>query len=223
MCGRFTLFAPEGMLSRMFHVDDVPAMAPRYNIAPSQDVAAARISPESGRRELAMLRWGLVPSWAKDPAAGNRMINARAETLQEKPAFRNAFRRRRCLVPASGFYEWQKQGARKQPWYVSLRDGNPFAIAGLWERRDMEDGSVLETCTLITTAANDVILPLHDRMPVIVAPEGYDLWLSPDLKETAPLAALLRPFPPEEMRAVAVGLRVNDPHHESKDCIAPLN
>jgi putative SOS response-associated peptidase YedK len=211
------------MLARMFGVDDVPSLAPRYNIAPSQDILAVRTARGGGSREIALLHWGFIPRWAKDPGLGGGMINARAETLSEKPSFRNAFRDRRCLVPADGFYEWRRLSGRKQPYYITLRDGGPFAIAGLWERREGEDGSVLESCALITTAANDLLMPVHDRMPAIVPPKAYDLWLDAGVREARSLAALLRPFPSGEMSAVAVGPRVNDPRHESPDCIVPLN
>ena len=222
MCGRFTLFAPGDVLARMFGVDDAQSLAPRYNIAPSQPVAAARVSPDSGGRELTVLRWGLVPSWAKDPSAGDRMINARADTVSEKPSFRSAFRRRRCLVPADGFYEWKRVAGRKQPFYVRFRDGRPFAIASLWERWEGPDGSVLESCALVTTDANDIVSPIHDRMPVILAPKDYALWLDPALQAKEALLPLLCPFPPEDMTAFPVHLQVNNPKVDNPACIEPL-
>jgi len=222
MCGRFTLLAPGDVLAAMFGVDKAPSLAPRYNIAPSQPVAAARVSPEGGNRELAHIRWGLLPSWAKDPSASAPMINARAETVSEKPSFRSAFRRRRCLVPADGFYEWRRTPGRKQPYYIRFRDGRPFSIASLWERWEGPDGSVLESCALITTAANDAVSPIHDRMPVILAPKDYDLWLDPAVEAKEALLPLMCPFPSEEMAAFPVRIQVNNPKVDTPACIEPL-
>lgn len=222
MCGRFTLFAPGDVLARMFGVDEAPSLAPRYNIAPSQPVAAARVSPDGSGRELALLRWGLVPSWAKDPAVGDRMINARAETVSEKPYFRSAFRRRRCIVPADGFFEWKRAAGRKQPYFVRFRDGRPFAIASLWERWEGPDGSAVESCALITTTANDAVSPIHDRMPVILAPKDYDLWLDPAIQDKEALLPLLRAFPAEGMTAFPVRFQVNNPKVDTPACIEPL-
>jgi putative SOS response-associated peptidase YedK len=210
------------MLSKFFHLGEIPSLKPRFNVAPSQPVAAVRTSSPGGARELAFLRWGLIPSWAKDPSIGSRMINARAETVHEKPAFRNAFRRKRCLVPANGFYEWQRQERRKQPFYVRMRDERIFAFAGLWDRWEGEDGSVAETCAILTTAANAALVPVHDRMPVILEPGAYDRWLDLSSGDPASLAPLLVPFPPEEMVAFPVGLRVNDPSVDDEGCIVPL-
>jgi len=223
MCGRFTLFEPNESLAGIFGVEAVPGPGPRYNIAPSQPIAAVRAAPgDPGRRECVLLRWGLVPSWAKDPSIGSRMINARAETAPEKPAFRSAWKSRRCLVPANGFYEWQRRNGRKQPWYVRMRSGKPFAIAGLWERREDPDGDPLETCTLITTGPNDLLAPIHDRMPVILAPADFDRWLFSPPTEASSLRALLRPCPAGEMEAFPVGLRVNHPGNDAPDLIAPM-
>ena len=183
MCGRFTLFEPDKVLAKEFGVSDFPPRSPRYNIAPSQPIAAVRAVPAGSGRELALLRWGLIPSWSKDPAIGNRLINARAETAKEKPSFRNAFRRHRCLIPASGFYEWLRWERGKQPYFVRMRDGHPFAFAGLWDRWESPDKGVIETCTILTTAANDVLAPIHDRMPVILPPREYDRWLDPSTPE----------------------------------------
>lgn len=222
MCGRFTLFAPGNVLARMFGIEDAPVLAPRYNIAPSQPVVSVRVAPDGGGREFAPLRFGLIPSWSKDPSIGDRLINARAETVSVKPSFRSAFRRRRCLVPADGFYEWRRTPGRKQPHYIAFRDGRPFAIASLWERWEGPDGSAVETCALITTAANDVVSPIHDRMPVILDPKDFDLWLDPEAKANESLTSLLRPFPAEDMTAFPVGFRVNDPKVDSPACIVPL-
>jgi putative SOS response-associated peptidase YedK len=222
MCGRFTLFEPDKVLAREFGVSDFPPRSPRYNIAPSQPVAAVRATPAGSGREIVLLRWGLIPSWSKDPAIGNRLINARAETAREKPSFRNAFRRHRCLIPASGFYEWQRQERGKQPYFVRMRDERPFAFAGLWDRWESPDESVIETCTILTTAANAVLAPIHDRMPVILPPTEYARWLDPALLNTDSLAPLLVPFPPEEMLAFPIGMRVNAPSVDDEGCIVPL-
>ena len=223
MCGRFTLFAPGNELARMFGVDAVPQVEPRYNIAPSQPVMSVRISPERGGREFSPLRFGLIPSWAKDPSIGDRMINARAETVAVKPSFRSAIRRRRCLVPADGFYEWQRAPGRKQPYYIRFRDGRPFAIASLWERWEGPDGSAVESCALITTAANDAISPMHDRMPVILASKDFDPWLDPSVPADDAILSLLRPFPADGMTAFPVGLQVNNPNVDRPSCIEPLS
>lgn len=222
MCGRFTLFEPDKVLAREFDVSNFPPRSPRYNIAPSQPIAAIRAAPAGSRRELALLRWGLIPSWSKDPAIGNRLINARAETAHEKPSFRNAFRRHRCLIPTSGFYEWLRWERGKQPYFVRMRDGHPFAFAGLWDRWESPDEGVIETCTILTTTSNAVLAPIHDRMPVILPPREYDRWLDPSLKDLESLAPLLVPFPPEEMLAYPVNPRVNAPSADDKGCIAPL-
>lgn len=221
MCGRFTLFDSAEFLSGALGIPEAIDLTPRYNIAPSQPVLAVRASPETGKKEFAWLRWGLIPRWAQDPSIGNRMINARAETVAEKPAFRDAFRRRRCLVPSSGFYEWMKGERRKQPYYVRMKDGRPFAFAGLWERWQGPDESPVESCTLVTTAPNEIVSPLHDRMPAIVDPAAYDLWLDPGVSDRSRLAPLLGPFPAHEMEAFAVGFLVNDPKVEDRRLIQP--
>lgn len=223
MCGRFTLFEPRETLAGIFGVSAAPLPGPRYNIAPSQPVAAVRLSRDpDGGRELAMLHWGLVPSWAKDPSVGSRMINARAETVPEKPSFRSAWKSRRCLVPVNGFYEWQRRNGRKQPWYIRMRNERPFAIAGLWERWEPSSGDPLESCTLITTGPNELLAPIHARMPAIIAPEDFDLWLAAPPGEGEKLLFLLRPYPAEAMAAVEVGLSVNNPSNDSPDLISPL-
>jgi putative SOS response-associated peptidase YedK len=222
VCGRFTLSDSTQVLSKDFGVASMPNLAPRYNIAPSQPIAVVRAVPAGSGRELALLRWGLIPSWSKDPAIGNRLINARAETVREKPSFRNAFRRHRCLIPASGFYEWQRLERGKQPYFVRMRDERLFAFAGLWDRWESPDKEAIETCTILTTAANAVLAPIHDRMPVIVSPAEYDRWLDPLLKNLDSLVPLLVPFPPEEMLAFPVSPRVNAPSTDDEGCIAPL-
>lgn len=222
MCGRFTLFESSQVLSREFGVPIPNPIAPCYNIAPTRPVAVVRNRPEVGEREFALLRWGLIPSWAKDPSIGARMINARAETAPGKPAFRNAFRRRRCLVPASGFYEWRKQVRAKQPYYISLNEKRTMALAGLWERWEGTEGAPIESCTLLTTEANELIAPLHDRMPVILPPESYDLWLNPSEQDPAVLYPLLAPYPPEKMTAYPVSRRVNNPSADDPGLVDPL-
>lgn len=222
MCGRFTLFDTAASLAEAFEVAEVPSLSPRYNIAPSQAVAAVRIPPSGGAREVVLLRWGLIPSWAKDPSLGDRMINARAETAAGKPAFRSAIRRRRCLVPASGFYEWKRTNGRKQPYYIRRPDGKPFALAGLWESWEGPGAAAVESCTILTTSANELLLPIHDRMPVIVSPADYDLWLSLGIRDPGELSRLFRPFPPEEMTAFPVGTAVNNPKTDSPELIEPL-
>jgi putative SOS response-associated peptidase YedK len=222
MCGRFTLIGQDQFLAREFGVSDIPLLLPRYNIAPSQHVTAVRASSTGSGREIAFLRWGLIPSWSKDPALGNRLINARAETAQEKPSFRNAFRRHRCLIPASGFYEWQRQERGKQPYYIRMHDDRIFAFAGLWDRWEGPDEGAIETCTILTTAANAVLAPIHDRMPVIIPPTAYSQWLDPELRDGESLSSLLVPFPPEDMLAFPVSPRVNAPTVDDETCIAPL-
>jgi len=222
MCGRFTLFEADKVLSREFGVAGILPLSPRYNIAPSQPVAAVRAAPAGTGRELALLRWGLIPSWSKEPAIGNRLINARSETVQEKPSFRTAFKRRRCLIPANGFYEWQKRERGKQPYYIRMRDSHPFAFAGLWDRWEGGEEGAVETCTILTTAANAVLAPIHDRMPVILPPGEYARWLDPSLKDPDSLTSLLAPFPTEEMDAFPVSPRVNAPSVNDAGCIAPL-
>jgi putative SOS response-associated peptidase YedK len=227
MCGRFTLVTPEQDLAVQFNLPEIPSLEPRYNIAPTQPVAAVRAAPEQGHRELVMLRWGLVPFWADDLGIGARMINARSETAAEKPAFRAAFRRRRCLVLADGFYEWQKQNGAKQPYYIRMEDKGTFAFAGLWERwqpkdKDGAGDSVVESCTLLTTQPNDLVRALHNRMPVILEPEDYDLWLDPRVQNAEVLKPLLGAYPSEEMTAYPVSRWVNKPQHDGPACIEPL-
>ncbi len=226
MCGRFTLFSSPERLAELFGLAEPPRLAPRYNIAPTQPVAIVRADAQTQAREWALVQWGLVPSWAKDLGMGSRLINARAETVAEKPAVRAAFKRRRCLIPADGFYEWQRTDKGKQPYFVHLRDGSPFAMAGLWEFWEGPDGSALESCTILTTGANELMAPLHNRMPVIVAPEDYQDWLTIDLDRERDRASLLhhllRPFPAEAMDAYPVSTYVNSPRNEGADCIAPL-
>jgi putative SOS response-associated peptidase YedK len=221
MCGRFTLLAPKAMLEELFSLQVMGDLPPRFNIAPSQPVAAVRPA-KGGGNELTLFQWGLIPSWSKDPAIGARMINARSETAAEKPSFRAAMKRRRCLIPASGFYEWGKAGAAKQPYFIHMKDRRPFAMAGLWEQWGGEDGSELETCAILTTSPNELVGEIHQRMPVIIAPEDYGAWMDPTCEKPADIAHLLRPFPADEMAAYPVDRRVNSPRNDDPACIEPL-
>ncbi|HEX4953865.1 MAG TPA: SOS response-associated peptidase [Thermoanaerobaculia bacterium] len=222
MCGRYTLATPGDVIAQQFELAATPSLAPRYNVAPTQEVPAVRAA-KGGGRELAMMKWGLVPRWAEDPSIGNRLINARSETAAEKPSFRSAFKRQRCLVLADGFYEWQKAaGGVKQPFHIRLAGGGPFAFAGLWEHWQKE-GQTVESCTLLTTGPNPLMAPIHDRMPVILDPTEYDLWLDPGQSDRARLEALLDPFPAERMEAWPVSRFVNSPTNDSPRCIEPVS
>lgn len=222
MCGRFALYADGEQLAWRFGTPVPRPIAPRYNIAPSQPVLALRYNRDAKTREWTHFVWGLVPSWAQDPSIGNRMINARAETLREKPAYRNAYRYRRCIVPVSGFYEWKKVGHTKQPYFVRPADDLPIGLAGLWETWRSPDGSEIETCTIITTDANAVIRPLHDRMAVVLPPDAYELWLRPD-SSLAELDALLQPAPEDLLIAYPVSPRVNSPANDDPSLVAPVD
>jgi putative SOS response-associated peptidase YedK len=220
MCGRYTLSARRlALLEERLHTT-FPELTPRYNIAPSQEVPVIRRTEEG--YALVMARWGLIPSWAKDPKTGYRMINARAETVAEKPAFRSAFRYRRCLIPADGAYEWRQTNGHKTPYYICMKDRQPFAFAGLWEHWQGEADEAIESCAIIVTEANELVRPIHDRMPVILSPEDYTLWLDPEVTKVEPLNALLRPYPPETMTAYPVSARVNQPRNDTPDLITPL-
>jgi putative SOS response-associated peptidase YedK len=222
MCGRFAFYSPHEAVTRLFGVAAAPEVEPRYNIAPTQFVAAVREA--GGPRELAMLYWGLVPSWAKEKAIGARMINARAETLVEKPSFRTAFRRRRCLVLADGYYEWQRAGAVKQPHFIAFEDGAPFGMAGLWERwRDPATGEPLESCCIVTTAPAPAVAHVHDRMPAIIPPDAYAEWLDPGNDATDRLARLLGPCPAPGLRARPVSRRVNDARNQGADLVEQVS
>ena len=221
MCGRFVLKSDGATLARLFDLTLPPAILARYNIAPTQAVTAIR-RDRQGRREATELRWGLIPYWAKEPAIGNRMINARAETVASKPAFRDAFRRRRCLVAADGYYEWAKTARGKQPFFIHLADEQPFAIAGLWERWHAPDGAEVETTTLLTTVANIELRKLHDRMPVVLEPRLYDAWLDLDGNNAQALPDLLAAVRSAELCARPVSRLVNNPRNEDPRCIDPI-
>jgi putative SOS response-associated peptidase YedK len=248
MCGRFTLRAPASVIAEQFALFEVPAFAARFNIAPTQPapVIRRRAEPLKGDAataaqrdseadstatrgssvtlhstdwELTWLRWGLIPGWAKDAAIGARLINARAETAGEKPAFRAAMRRRRCLVVADGFYEWQHTGRAKQPYFIRLRDDRPFAFAGLWESWEGAGRPTLVTCAILTTEANELIRAMHDRMPVILSPADHAAWLDPAIEDPRQLASMLAPYPSDAMQAYPVGDFVNRPAHDSPRCV----
>jgi putative SOS response-associated peptidase YedK len=222
MCGRFTLRTPPKDLVEVFQLLRTLEMTPRYNIAPTQPVAVVRQG--ATRRELSMLRWGLIPSWAKDTKIGATLINARADTLATKPSFRTALKRRRCLIPADGFYEWKKgEGKTKQPFFIRLKKEYPFAFAGLWEHWEGPDNSAIESCTIVTTDANDTLRPLHERMPVILREEDYDQWLDPKADDSTKLSELLKPYSSEEMTAFPISTLVNNARNESAQCIEPLS
>ncbi len=223
MCGRYALNMAPKSLAEMYEADwedwkAAPEPSPRFNIAPTQPVLIVRNTADA-RRRLAMALWGLVPSWSKDPSMAARMINARAETAAEKPSFRAAMKYRRCLVPATHFYEWQKRGTAKHPWCIRLRDGSPMAFAGLWERWSSPDGSELESCAILTTSANALMAPLHERMPVILRHEDVDRWLDPALQKAGDVADLLAPFDANAMEAFEVSTYVNNARNEGERCV----
>jgi putative SOS response-associated peptidase YedK len=218
MCGRYELHTSPAALALALGLRYPPEIKARYNIAPTQQVPIVRLTRD-GERELSQVKWGLVPFWAKDPSIGNKMINARAETIVSKPGFRDAYKKTRCLIPASGFYEWAKMtDGSKQPVRIAMIDDAPFAFAGLWSGWGPK-GSELITCTIITTEANELCQAVHDRMPVILAPENYDRWL--DTTDADP-ADLLRPYPSEAMRAYPIGKRVSNPKNDDAELIEPL-
>ena len=250
MCGRFTLTSPTDELAGYFNALVKTQLSPRYNIAPAQPVTCVRrLAPSSAEpttpgeataRELVALRWGLIPYWAKDPAIGSRMINARAESVADKPAYREAFRKRRCLVVADGFYEWKRLQGSKQPYFIYMEDRQAFAFAGLWERWTPREGQLdkiigparpevpmsadgrVESCSFLTTVPNELMETIHDRMPVIVPPEHWDTWLDPEIDAPEVLEELLLPYPAEQMRAHPVSTHVNKPGNDDPHCIEPL-
>jgi putative SOS response-associated peptidase YedK len=221
MCGRFTsLFSPE-LLNTTFGVQAPPEISPRYNIAPTQQVWIIRGSATGGRH-LSSARWGLVPHWAKDLSIGNRMINARCETVHEKPAFRQSIHTRRCIVPASGFFEWTTTPTGKTPHYVTMRDGSPLAFAGIWESWKTSEGENIETCAILTTSANCLMAPIHDRMPVILHQTEFELWLERSVNNPLELQRLYQPYPAELLQEWEVSTVVNSPTHETPETIAPI-
>jgi len=219
MCGRFALYAPAGDLTEVFGVDVLPELVARYNIAPTDEVLGVRAF--SGGRMGELYRWGLVPWWSKDASGGARMINARSEKAATAPAFRDAMAFRRLLVPASGFYEWRRVGGQRLPVFYRREDGAPMAFAGLWERWRGPDGE-LRSCTILTTDANDLVRPVHDRMPVILPPTAWTRWLDPDLHDPAEVQHLLAPYPREDLVAVPVSQRVNSVRNEGPELVDPV-
>lgn len=219
MCGRFSLIQSAEIIAQTFQLFEVPAVTPRYNIAPTQQVATILQNPQ---RQFQWMRWGLIPSWAKDSSIGNRLINARAETLTEKPSFRHAFKRNRCLIIADGFYEWQKVENRKQPYYFQMQDSQPFAFAGLWENWHSPQEEEIISCTIITTKANAIASSIHNRMPVILPLECYDLWLDPTVTDPKRLQSLLQPYRDDAMKVTAVSSIVNNPANERPECLSPV-
>jgi len=222
MCGRFTLHIPPELLAEIFGLTSTPFYPASYNVAPSQQVPVIRGMADNGQRELALLRWGLVPSWARDPSIGSRMINARAETIQEKPAFRHAIRYRRCIVPASGFFEWQVEGGQKQPLYLRIRESSIMGLAGIWEEWKTPEAALLETFAILTTTSNRLIEPIHDRMPVILHPREYDLWLDREVTDPEKLKRLYHPYLSELLEICRVSDLVNSPRNNSPACIEPV-
>jgi putative SOS response-associated peptidase YedK len=225
MCGRYKLTAKERWLSSYFNLDpeDVD-WAARWNVAPTQEVAIIRQDSKEPKRRFALMRWGLIPYWAKDPSIANRAINAMSETAAEKPAFREAMKLRRCIVPADGFYEWKRTGPKsKQAYNIGLKDDGLFAFAGLWERWKNPEGMVINTCTILTTEANAALVDIHNRMPVILRPEDYDLWLDPGITDPARVAGLLRPYDARLMRKYPVSDFVNRADNEGPECAREID
>lgn len=229
MCGRFTLTTGVERLADEFEVTgQLPEFTPSYNIAPTQEITAIA-ADSGGERRLRELHWGLVPRWSKDPEIGNRMINARAETVAEKNSFKSAFKKRRCLILADGFFEWQRNQSNsgpKQPYYIRLETGSPYAFAGLWESWEGEDGRgnprMIHSTTIITTTANDLVGGIHNRMPVILAPKSYTTWLDPSIDSTEELMPLLAPYPSDQMEAYPVSTHVNRPANDDPACIEAM-
>ncbi|MEJ1931306.1 SOS response-associated peptidase, partial [Nostoc sp. NIES-2111] len=214
--------SPEA-LAEVFHIQQLLDLEAQYNIAPTQTVVTVLHNADSNKREFQKLRWGLIPSWAKDQSISTKLINARAETIAEKPSFRSAFKQRRCLIVADGFYEWQRKQGKKQPFYFRLKDEQPFGFAGLWEKWTNPEGEEIHSCTIVTTTANELLEPIHDRMPVILAPQDYDLWLDPQEQKPQALQHLLSSYPASEMTSYPVSTVVNSARHNSAECIIPLD
>jgi putative SOS response-associated peptidase YedK len=221
MCGRFTLTATPQELNKLFPLFDGLDLQPQFNIAPSQNVLAVRLKPGTAEPVAVQLHWGLIPSWATDAKIGYKLINARLETARDKPSFRAAFKHRHCLILADCFYEWKKAGKAKQPYHVRLRAGRPFAFAGLWEKWERESKPV-ESCTILTTDANPTMRQLHDRMPVIVAPEHYLDWLKTANGDSPPQFDFLGPYPEDALTAIAVNPAVNNPRVQGPQCLEPV-
>jgi putative SOS response-associated peptidase YedK len=222
MCGRFGLTRPEHLKLERFGITELPPLVPRFNIPPSSDILVVR--ERKGVTQVDVIRWGLVPSWAKDPSIGHRMANVRSDTALDKPSFRSAMQKRRCLIPADVFFEWQDIPGqkRRRPYAVALLDGEPFALGGLWEAwRSGTGGEWLVTCAILTTEPNELLAPIHDRMPVMIKPEDYAIWIDPATTGEQ-LRRLVEPYPPVAMRAWEVSLLVNDPKTDDARVIAPV-
>ncbi len=223
MCGRYKLSRRKQLVEEYFDTDSgVEDWVPRYNIAPTQPVAVIRQNPKEPVRELSLMRWGLIPSWAKDSSAAASMINARSETASTKPAFRDALKSRRCLIPADGFYEWSRTGKAKQPYCFEVGDGELFAFAGIWDRWKDASGKTVETCSILTTAPNSVKSAVHDRMPVILDPDCYDLWLDSGMKDVSAASDLLKPHDARLMRCYPVSTRINSVVNDDEACSSPV-
>ena len=221
MCGRFGLSYPRATLVNWYRASAMPDIAPRYNIAPTTDIVVIRDS-DAGRAG-SMMRWGLIPHWAKGTRTQPLLHNARSETIAEKPAFRNSFHHRRCIVPASGFYEWQRlPDGKKQPFFICARDGNPLSFAGIWAGTSTAEGVVIESCTIVTTDCNALMQPIHDRMPVILQEDAWDTWLTPAALPDAVLLPLLKPFPPDQMQLWAVSPAVGKVANQGPELIRPV-
>jgi putative SOS response-associated peptidase YedK len=220
MCGRYTFTASPEVLRALFAYAEQPNFPPRYNIAPTQPIAIVRLV--EGKRQFALVRWGLLPSWVKDPKAFTLLINARGESAAEKPAFRAAMKRRRCLIPADGFYEWQATGERKRPFYVHAKSGKPLAFAGLWETWMGPNGEELETAAIVTTTANRTLKPIHERMPVIVPPEAFDFWLDGASVDATTAAALIAPAPDNLLEAYEISTAVNRTANDNPNLLEPV-
>ncbi len=217
MCGRYTLITNIKKIAESFGVEPTLNTMPRYNIAPTQDIVAIL---KNGQAHLTTLRWGLIPSWAKDESIGSRMINARAETLAEKPSFKNLLRRHRCMIVADGFYEWKAEGKGKTPMYITLEDDQPFAFAGLWDIWKSPEGPEVHSCTIITTEPNELMATIHNRMPAILRPGAYEDWLNPELRDEQVLTHWLSPYPAELMKARPVSRLVNNPKNDTAEILA---
>jgi putative SOS response-associated peptidase YedK len=221
MCGRFTLKAPPDVLARQFEIGDIPDLVPRYNIAPTQDAPVVRMGRREAPREMTMMRWGLLPPWSKDIRDGARLINARIETASSSAAFKDAYAKRRCLVPADGFYEWHTSGGVKQPYWIHPADGSVMALGGLWERWKNPDGQWLLSFCILTTDANEYVATLHDRMPVVVPVTSYEDWLDARVRTPADVERLLQPLDPAYYEADPVSLRVNKPENDDAELLTP--
>lgn len=228
MCGRYTLATYQEQLAEEFELVETKLLQPRFNIAPTQEAPVVRVLDDKSRRQLDYLYWGLIPHWAKERSIGHRMINARSEEAATKPSFRTPLRKQRCLVPCTGFYEWKQldrgtgRGRRKQPYFIRRRDERVFAFAGLWEQWQGPDGARIGSYTILTTEPNELIRPLHNRMPVIICPDDYELWLNPEFQDVDRLKPLLRPCPTDELVAYVVSTQVNNPAQDDPSCIKAI-